>query len=108
MNENTAGPVYTIGVSDPDGDAVTLSVVPGKDEGDFVIDLTGRTIAFATPPDFEAPQDANGDNVYDLTIEARDPAGLTAQLNLSVTVLNLAESMALARVGSGFSQPLFV
>ena len=108
VNENTSGPVYTISVSDPDGDAVTLSIVAGKDEGDFVIDLTGRTIAFVTPPDFEAPQDANGDNVYDLTIEARDPAGLTAQLNLSVTVLNLAESMALARVGSGFSQPLFV
>lgn len=108
VGENTTGSFYTIGVSDPDGDAVTLSVASGKDEGVFAVDLNGRSIAFAQAPDFETPTDANADNVYELTLQARDPAGLTAQLNLAVTVTNIAEQMALKRVGAGFSQPLFV
>ncbi len=108
VSENTTGSFYTIGVSDPDGDAVTLSVVSGKDESVFAVDLNGRSIAFAQAPDFETPTDTNADNVYELTLQARDPAGLTAQLNLAVTVTNIAEQMALKRVGAGFSQPLFV
>jgi len=106
--ENTSGVAYTIGVSDPDGDAVTLSVVAGQDEAAFSIDLGGRTISFAAPPDFEAPQDANGDNVYELTLQASDPGGRTAQLELSITVTDVAEQMALRRVGGGFTQPLYV
>ena len=90
VNENTAGAFYTIGVSDPDGDAVTLSVVSGKDEAAFAIDLNGRSVAFAQAPDFETPTDTNADNVYELTLQARDPSGLTAQLNLTVTVTNIA------------------
>ena len=108
VDENTAGSVYSIGVSDPDGDTVSLSVVAGRDEDAFTIDLAGRSIAFATPPDFEAPGDADADNVYELTLEARDPGGLTARLNLSITVLDIAEQMVLRRVGAGFQQPLFV
>ena len=108
VDENTAGSVYAIGVSDPDGDAVSLSVVAGQDEDAFAIDLPGRSIAFAAPPDFEAPLDANGDNIYELTLEARDPRGLTARLGLAITVQDVAEQMVLKRVGSGFTQPLFV
>ncbi|MEZ5997246.1 MAG: PQQ-dependent sugar dehydrogenase [Hyphomonas sp.] len=108
VNENTTGQVYTISVSDPDGGAVALSVIPGKDEGAFAINLSGLSIAFASPPDFEAPQDENADNVYELTLLAQDSGGLTAQLNLSITVLDVDEQMALRRVGSGFVQPLYV
>ena len=106
--ENTSGTFYTVSASDPDGGAVTLSVVSGGDEGAFTIDLEARTIAFASPPDFEAPLDANLDNTYGLTLEARDAGGLTARLSLTVTVTDLTEGLALQRTGSGFSTPLFV
>ncbi len=106
--ENTSGLVYTVSVSDPEGGAVTLSMVPGGDEGAFAIDLAARTIAFASPPDFEAPIDANSDNSYELTLEARDASGLTARLNLTVTVTDLTEGLSLQRVGTGFTAPLFV
>jgi len=106
--ENTSGTFYTVSASDPDGGAVTLSVVSGGDEGAFTIDLEARTIAFASPPDFEAPLDANLDNTYGLTLEARDAGGLTARLSLTVTVTDLTEGLALQRTGSGFSAPLFV
>ncbi|MCA8901248.1 MAG: PQQ-dependent sugar dehydrogenase [Hyphomonas sp.] len=108
VSENTAGSFYTISVADPEGGAVTLSVVPGGDEAAFNVNLAGASIAFAQPPDFEAPQDGNSDNVYQLTLEASDSAGLTARLTLTVTVSDVVEGMALRRVGSGFTQPLFV
>jgi glucose/arabinose dehydrogenase len=108
VEENTAGAFYTINVADPDGDSLTLRVVPGGDEDAFTIDLTARTIAFASPPNFEAPIDGNADNIYDLTLEARDPGGLTATLSLAVTVTDILEQVSLERVGSGFSAPLFV
>ncbi len=107
VNENTTGTVYTMAASDADGDALNFSVVAGGDEAAFVVDTAARTVAFATAPDFEAPADANGDNAYSLTFEVRDPGGLTARLNVTITVANLVEGMALTRVGSGFSQPLF-
>ena len=108
VDENTTGSVYSIAVSDPDGDPVTLSVVTGKDEGAFTIDLSGRSISFAQAPDFELPQDADGDNVYELTLEARDPAGLSARLDLTISVRDVTEQMVLRRVGTGFQQPLYV
>ena len=106
--ENSAGTFYTISVSDPDGDAVTLSVVPGGDEGAFDFDFSAQTIAFASPPDFEAPADGNADNVYEVTLEARDGGGLTDTLSLAVTVTDVSEQVALQRVGAGFSAPLYV
>ncbi|KCZ92658.1 PQQ-dependent sugar dehydrogenase [Hyphomonas johnsonii] len=106
--ENTTGTVYTWAVSDPDGDTLTVSVVPGGDEGAFDIDIPSRTIRAATPLDFETPADANGDNIYDVTLEARDPGGLMAQLALSITVSNVVEDMTLTRVGTGFTQPLYL
>ena len=106
--ENTTGTVYTVNASDPDGDTVTLSVVSGTDEDVFAIDLASGRIGFTVAPDFEAPLDEDGNNVYELTLQARDPGGLTAQLNLTITVTDVAEQIALERVGTGFSLPLFV
>lgn len=108
VTENTSGSVYTISVSDPEGGAVTLSVVPGQDEGFFNIDFASSSISFLQPPDFEIPLDTGNDNTYLVTLEARDPAGNAARLTITFTVTDLAETMALQRVGTGFSQPLFV
>ena len=108
VDENATGTLYTFAVSDPDGDTVSVSVVPGGDEAAFDIDTTASTISAAEPLDFETPADANGDNVYNITLEATDPGGLTAQLDLAITVNDVAEGMTVARVGTGFTQPLYL
>lgn len=106
--ENTAGTLYTVTASDPDGDTLTISVLPGGDEALFTIDTSAGTVSATTPLDFEAPSDANGDNQYDLSFEVRDPSGLTAQLDVAINVTNVVEGMALRRVGAGFSRPLYL
>ncbi len=106
--ENTSGTLYTVTATDPDGDALTISVLPGGDEALFTIDTAAGTVSATTPLDFEAPSDANADNQYDLTFEVRDPSGLAAQLAVVINVTNVVEGMALRRVGSGFSRPLYL
>ena len=108
VDENTSGTLYTFAATDPDGNSLSISVVPGGDEAAFDIDIPSRTIRALTLLDFEAPADANGDNVYEVTLEARDTGGLSARLNLQITVRDVFEDMMLTRVGDGFSQPLYL
>src|SRR5690242_9958555 len=56
--ENTAGTVLTATASDPDGNALTFSISGGADAGVLQITPAGA-LSFRTPPDFEAPADAN-------------------------------------------------
>jgi len=106
--ENTSGTVYTLTANDPNGDPVALSLLPGGDAAVFTFAAATGILSLATGLDFEAPRDANTDNVYTVTFEARDNRGGAVQLPVSITVTNQAEGMALRRVGTGFTQPLFV
>ena len=80
---------------DPEGSSVFWSL-SGDDAALFVI--TNRSgllfLDFVTPPDFESPADADGDNVYDVTVEAFDGAG-TGMLDVEVTVTNVNETPVL-------------
>ncbi|MFN7055346.1 PQQ-dependent sugar dehydrogenase [Hyphomonas sp.] len=108
INENTTGTVYTLTANDPDGDPVTLSIVAGGDEGVFTFDPATGILSLGTPLDFENPQDADRNNIYLITFEARDNRGGMTRITVEIRVLNVAEGMALRRVGSGFSQPLYL
>lgn len=108
IEENTTGTIYTFTTSDPDGDAVTLSVVSGGDEAAFDIDTASGDVSLPAGLDFEDPADGDGDNVYEITVRATDPAGASTDFTLSVTVTDVAEAGSLRQIGSGFSQPLFV
>lgn len=67
--ENTTA-VTTVQVIDPQNDAVTYTL-SGADAALFTIDAAGN-LAFIDAPDFENPQDANGDNVYEVVVHASD------------------------------------
>lgn len=100
--ENTTGVVYQVAASDPDGNALTYSL-GGGDPSDFTISATGA-ISFVAPPNFEAPADANGDNVYQITVIVSD--GLTtANLNLTITVTNAIEGFTVRQVAGAFQAP---
>jgi Ca2+-binding RTX toxin-like protein len=69
--ENQAA-VTTVTSTDVDGSATTYAIVGGADAALFSINETTGELSFIAAPDFEGPGDANGDNVYDVIVEASD------------------------------------
>ncbi len=84
--ENTRN-VTTLEVSDADGNAVTLSL-QGPDARALSINNAG-VLSFAIPADFEAPGDADGDNVYEVTVVASDSYSHDATLALTIAVTDV-------------------
>jgi hypothetical protein len=93
VDENTAD-VASIVVTDPENDAVTVTL-DGADAAAFTYDAATGALRFAAPPDAEAPADADGDNVYDVTLVASDGVNAT-QRALAVTVADVNEQIAIA------------
>jgi Ca2+-binding RTX toxin-like protein len=87
VSENTTA-VTTVATNDPDaGATLTYSLVASADAGKFQIDGSTGALSFIAAPDFEAPTDAGGDNVYDVTIQVSD-GSLTDTQAIAVTVTN--------------------
>lgn len=105
--ENATGTVYTAAASDPDGDSLTYAISGGADAARFAITASGA-LSFVAPPDFEAPGDADRDNVYQVQLSVSDGRA-QASLNLAITVTNQATGdFRVRRVASGFAQPLYL
>lgn len=84
--------VGTPTATDPDAGAVlTWDITGGADQAKFVIDATTGKLCFAVAPSFESPTDANGDNVYLVTIRVSDGTN-TATQSVQVTVTAVNES----------------
>ena len=83
--ENTTG-VVNLTATDADlpGQTVSFSITGGADAAQFQI--VGGQLRFSSAPDYEAPTDADANNVYQVQVTANDGAGRTAVQNLSVTV----------------------
>ncbi|WP_291841604.1 cadherin domain-containing protein [Maricaulis sp.] len=91
FNENASGVVYTAVATDPDGNAITYSLGSGGDSALFAIDSATGELTFNAPPDFEAPADGNGDNVYSVVVRASD-GNTTTNQTVSVTVNDVDEA----------------
>lgn len=103
--ENTAA-AYQATANDPDGDTLTFAIDGGADAGLFSITAAGA-LRFNAAPDYDLPGDADGNNVYAVQLRVSDgQAGATQAVNITVT--NSREGIAVARVGTGFDQPLYV
>ena len=75
---------------DEEGQTISWSRT-GTDAGDFSIDGTTGVLSFAQRPNFEMPADGGGDNVYNITVRARDTASNTRELEVVVTVTDVNE-----------------
>lgn len=103
--ENTAL-AYQATATDAEGNPITFSIAGGADAALFSITSSGA-LSFLAAPSFETPKDADGNNVYQVTLRAAD-ASLNATRDVSITVTDSKEGIAVKRVGTGFNQPVFV
>ena len=95
--ENTTA-IGTVTATDADGDSLAY-FIQGDDSS--LVTLTGNTLAFSAAPDFEAPADANSDNVYEVTVVVSDGSAKDAK-DLSISVTNVNEGPQLI-VNSSYS-----
>ena len=86
--ENGAAPVAAYAATGGEDNATITWSVSGDDGGDFSIGSAGELV-FAAAPDYEAPADADADNVYSVTVQAFDGTN-TGALDVTVTVTDLA------------------
>ena len=81
---------YTAVATDADGDALTYGL-SGTDAAMFTIDPATGEVRFIAPPDFEDPDDAGGNNVYDITVTASDGDNSTNHV-VAITVTNVNDN----------------
>ena len=77
--------------------AVTFSV-SGADAADFTLDPRTGTLRMAGR-DFEAPDDANGDGIYEITVHMRDEDENEGSRNVRVEISDVVERRLLAVTG---------
>jgi hypothetical protein len=94
--------VVVLAAGDPDGGAVTYAIAGGADSSRFRIDAATGALAFIAAPDFEAPGDAGGDNVYDVVVSASDGSFVDTQA-IAVAVHNVNEAPVVLSGGGGAS-----
>jgi hypothetical protein len=87
--------VTTVTATDADLPPQTLaySIVGGADQSKFSI-TPGGSLSFIAPPNFEAPTDANGDNLYLVVVQASD-GNFTNLQAILVTVTNVVDELPL-------------
>ena len=116
MVTHMLGNMNVFTASDEDTRGQIFWSLKGEDADDFVRSQQGLTgesdepiaIRFQNPPDYEMPTDANGDNVYKVTLVARDSAGAEDERPLTIFVDNVEEQgkATLAAEGDDPDQPL--
>lgn len=93
FNENSAEPLPTLSVNDPEGHGVTWSLgAASPDGGSFTLSGNG-TLSFKSAPDFESPRDTDRDNDYELIVIVTDDGLPTAssRMTLTIRVVNIDE-----------------
>jgi hypothetical protein len=101
-NAATSATAATIRVSE----SATVTISSGTDAARFNIsrsDTDTAIIKFNVSPDYEAPIDSGGDNIYNLTLMATDNAGNAGTQSITITVTNVVDTSSfnsLALAGS--------
>ena len=71
----------------------TLSyALGGMDAAKFVINASTGAVTFVTAPNFEAPTDAGGNNVYDITVTANDGVNTSVARAVAIMVTNVNDN----------------
>jgi VCBS repeat-containing protein len=95
IDENTIGNIVNVvgnnGDLGPEDSGITYNLANAEDSELFTINSSTGEISFASAPDFENPQDADQNNVYQVVVTASEGIK-TADIILSITVIDLNDS----------------
>lgn len=93
--------VTTVTATDPDVPAqmLTYSIIGGADATKFSINGGTGALRFVAAPNFEAPTDIGGNNVYNVTVQVSDGNGGTDTQALSVTVTDVNDVPPIVTAG---------
>src|SRR5262249_53448104 len=98
--ENTTA-VTAVGGYDPDvPTTLAYSILGGPHAGNFSVNAGTGALAFLSAPIFEAPTDADANNVYVVMVQVSDGT-LTASQTLNVMVTNVVEPLIVTSDGGG-------
>ena len=97
--ENGSGTVYTVAATDPDAGATITYSLTGADAALFDINATTGAVTFKSSPNYQAPADAGGDNVYDVTVGASDGTNITTKA-VAITVTDVNEAPTITSGGA--------
>ena len=98
--ENGSGTVYTAAATDPDAGATLTYSISGADAALFNINATTGAVTFKSSPNYEAPGDTGGNNVYDVSVTASDGTNSTKDVAITVTNVNEAPTVTSAATAS--------
>ncbi len=90
---NTAVTVVTATDPDTGNQSITYSITGGSDAALLAIDPTTGALSFLSSPNFEAPTDADANNIYNLTVSASDGTGTSVAQNVAVTVTAVNDNL---------------
>ncbi|MDC0106853.1 hypothetical protein OAI60_00975, partial [Flavobacteriaceae bacterium] len=79
----TTGPTVTA------SEQVQFSIVGGADQSKVSINPTTGVISFNSAPDFDNLDDADGDGVYEVIVQASDVVGYTVTQTINITALEV-------------------
>ena len=109
----TAGQIAAVDNDRPSSETTITYSLTGADADLFSISTAG-VLAFRQAPDFEAPADDGGDNVYQITLVATssasvlastDPADAVAELALTITVTGTLDETIAFTTPEGAAAP---
>ena len=92
--ENGNGTAYQATAVDPDAGTTLSWTLGGADAALFNLSNTGA-ISFKAAPNFEAPADSGGNNVYDINVSASD-GEFSSHKAVTITVTNANEAPVVA------------
>lgn len=95
--------VLTVTATDQDANTPSYAIVGGADALRFTIDAGTGELLFVAAPDHEAPVDADGDNVYEVMVQASDGMGGLSTQAIAVTVTGVNEAPAFASLDGAAS-----
>ncbi|MFD2273824.1 VCBS domain-containing protein [Undibacterium arcticum] len=90
-NVSTSTAVYTVTATDVDIPTTLTYSLTGIDAALFNINSSTGAVKFNTSPNFEAPADNGGNNVYDIIVHATDGIADTTKA-VAITVTNVIET----------------
>jgi uncharacterized delta-60 repeat protein len=89
--QENATAISTLTATDADlpSQPLTYSIIGGADSAHFTINSTTGVLSFIVAHDYELPNDAGKDNIYNLTIQASDGTlAVTQEIAVSVVPVN--------------------